>query len=192
MAAITAPRRAMEQQQQQQRARTDADCRACAVQRAQMNTALAHLTAAQEAGGSRADIMQHVMAACDIMTRSEDAIELRPSIWKGMKAVPKGEGKGKDIPFTPGLTDEERQLAIERRLQERDEERFRAMQAKGKGKGLEGQAYEVLLTPGEGERGTWVRARTRSPVPDWVPVAFGDQMPITPPGRIPPSPQTPE
>ena len=50
------------------------------------------------------------------------------------KAAPKARPAAVQ-PARRGLTVEERQLAIESRLAERDEERFRAMQAKGKGKG---------------------------------------------------------
>ena len=118
----------------------DADCRACVVYRAQINTCLAYLRAAQDPATNAADILGHVAEAIEILTTTADALELRPSLWKGMKAVPKGEGKGKD-----------------------------------KGKGKDGE----------------VRARSRSPVPDWVAVAGGDQMPVTPPAGSPPAPQTP-
>ena len=113
-----------------------------------------------------------------------DAVELRPSLWAGMKAVPKGGGKG-ELPFTPGLGPARYDSEAWHAEQER---RYAAMQRKADGKAAgkaagkgKGEGDWLLLTPGEGERGSWVRARSRSPVPDWVAVAGGDRMPVTPP-----------
>ena len=141
------------------------------VLRAQLTTAVAYLTAArEEAAASADDTMQHINAALEVLTACQSRLELFPSVWKGLKAVPKGKGKGKDkdgkgkgeLPFTPGLGPAPRYDSPEWHAEQ--ERRYAAMQRKADGKGSSSSA---------------ARSRSRSPV--WQPVAGGHRMPVTPP-----------